>query len=144
MEPLYKIVAMCSGQRQVSLTFDLPVLKQPTNDKMLTNKIFEAVRFKQLFKARCGQLVSEASVIDYRRSLSNKRRSAPVLIHHCHPGHPLFLTLFHSAPLLSHCLTCSCGVVQEEDTSMLSACNRWQLWGRPWLSEAGPAANYPQ
>lgn len=31
---------------------------------------------------------------------------------------------------------------REEDTSMLSACNRWQLWGNPWISAVAPVANY--
>lgn len=34
-------------------------------------------------------------------------------------------------------------LLREEDTSMLSACNRWQLWGRPWISAIAPVANYP-
>lgn len=34
-------------------------------------------------------------------------------------------------------------VAWEEDMSMLSACNRRQLWGRLWLSAVAPVANYP-
>lgn len=32
--------------------------------------------------------------------------------------------------------------LQQEDASMLSACNRWQLWGSPWISAIAPVANY--
>lgn len=81
-----------------------------------------------------------SSIIEGR--VTNERRSAPLFIRHCLPRHPFFPEfLFLSAPLPLSGMQQN--VAREEDMSMLSACNRRQLWGRPWLSAAAPVANYP-
>lgn len=47
-----------------------------------------------------------------------------------------FSLLFSSSPFLNHYLNATAGlrdILGEGGMSMLSACNRHQLWGRPWL-----------